>query len=255
MKLVLKILFIFSLLTTSVFAREVKFIQITDINLDKDNAYKLQRTIKEINSYKGIDFVVFGGNNIAKPKFENLELFLYLLKKTNKKAYVLMGSSDVLSTNGVDKKYYLKRVNRALLFMHSTKPNYVFKKNGYVFIVMDGAKQYFQSSNGYYSKEEMAWLDKTLDKYKNKPVIILQHFPVLENSSKWLETARLEEYQKVLDKYDNVKVIVSGHYGYNLETKKDGIYHIITENYSKQGAYKIIQIDLDDDFIGTYLIK
>ncbi len=255
MKFVFKILFIFCLTASAVFAREVKFIQITDIDLDKNNAYKLQKTIKEINSYRGIDFVVFSGNNIAKPTFENLEIFLYLLKKVNKKSYVLLGSSDVLSTSGVDKNYYLKRVKRALFFTHSKKPNYIFKKKGYVFVVMDGSKQYFQSSNGYYTKEEIAWLDGILTKYKNKPVIILQHFPVLENSSKWLETARLDEYWEVLKKHKNVKVIVCGHYGYNFETKKEGIYHIITESYSKNGAYKIIEIDLADDFIGTHLVK
>ena len=82
--------------------------------------------------------------------------------------------------------------------MHSKKSNYTFKKRGYLFVVMDGSKQYFKSTNGYYNKDELLWLDKTLEKNKNEKVIILQHFPILENSSKWLETARIEEYQEVL---------------------------------------------------------
>ena len=77
----------------------------------------------------------------------------------------------------------------------------------------------------------------------------------MENSSKWLETAKTEEYNELLKKYDNVKVIISGHYGINKEIEKDGIYHIITENYSKRGGYKIIEIDLDYDYIGTYLVR
>ena len=120
---------------------------------------------------------------------------------------------------------------------------------------MDGSKQYFKSSNGYYGKEELVWLEKTLEKNKKERVIILQHFPLLENSSKWLETAKTEEYNEILKKYNNVKVIISGHYGTNEEIKKDGIYHIITENYSKRGGYKIIEIDLDYDYIGTYLVR
>ena len=83
----------------------------------------------------------------------------------------------------------------------------------------------------------------------------MQHFPILNNSSKWLETAKIEEYEEVLAKHKNVKVIISGHYDKNQEVKKDGIYHIISENYSKFGAYKIIEIDLDYDFIATYLVK
>ena len=238
----------------SAYAKDVKFIHITDIELSKNNAYDLQETIKEINSFDDVEFVVFGGNNISKTTYENLNTFVYLLKKLNKKHYVLMGSSDVLASKGIDKEFYLKKISKTK-YVHPKKPNYTFEKDGYLFVVMDGVKQYFQSANGYYTKAELMWLEKTLNKNKDKKVIILQHFPLLESSSKWLETAKMEEYQELLAKYDNVKVIISGHYGSNQELKKDGIYHIVTESYSKSKAYKIIEIDLDYDFIGTYLIK
>ncbi len=250
----------FNLLSNFAFSKEVKFIQITDINLNTKNAWKLQETIKEINQYNDIDFVVFGGNNIQKADIDNLNTFLYLIKKVNKKVYVLLGSNDVLSSNGITKKYYLERVNKALLFRHPKKPNYVFKCKDYVFITMDGSKQYFQSSNGYYTPQELMWLDKTLTKHKNDDVIILQHFPVYPAKSLWLQTAKMEEYLKVLKKHNNVKMIVSGHYGDNQEVNNFGIYNVITESYSKQGAYKIIQLDLDkenpqNNFIGTHLVK
>ena len=249
---------VFLLFTISANAREVKFIHITDINLNTLNAGKLLKTVKEINQYNDADFVVFGGNNIAKANIDNLNAFLYILKKVNKKAIVLLGSTDVSASNGIDKKYYLKRVKKARLSRlsyHSGKTNYSFSHKDNVFIVMDGAKQYFQSANVYYSKKELLWLDKKLDKYKDKNVIILQHFPLLDAKSSWVDTAKKEEYFSVLNKHKNVKVIVSGHFGNNIEIKKDDIYHIITESYDKTGAYKIIQLDLDDDFIGTYLVK
>ena len=239
-------------------AREVKLIHITDIKLNSSNAPKVLKTIKEINQYKDADFVIFGGNNISKSNIENLNTFLYLLKKVHKKTIVLLGSTDVNASNGIDKKYYLKRVKKARMAhfsRHSKTPNYVIKHKGYIFVVMDGAKQYFQTSNGYYSRKELAWLDETLKKYKDNNVIILQHFPILETTSNWLDTAKKDEYYDVLNKHKNVKVIISGHYGNNQEIKKDGIYHIITESYNKNGAYKVIQIDLNDDFIGTYLVK
>ena len=254
MKKVFKLLILAGLFFNfTALSKEVKLIHITDIDLNLKNAYKLQETIKEINEYKDVDFVLFGGNNIASTNIDNLNAFCYLLKKVNKKTVVLLGSNDVLSSNGIDKQYYLKKVSRSKI--HSKKPNYTFKKQGYLFVVMDGSKQYFKSTNGYYNKDELLWLDKTLEKNKNEKVIILQHFPIIENSSKWLETARIEEYQEVLAKHNNVKVIISGHYDKNQEIKKDGIYHIITENYSKSGAYKTIEIDLDYDFIATYLVR
>lgn len=255
MKTLLKLAFLFCFLFNFAQAKEIKFIHITDIGLNPKNAYKLQRTIKEINDYKDIDFVVFGGNNLQKPNFENLDYFLYLLKKVKKKSYVLLGSNDVSSVSGLDKEFYLKKVKKARFFKHSKVSNYSFNHKDYVFIVMDGTKQYFQSSNGFYSKNELDFLDKTLEKNRNKNVIILQHFPLLQSSSKWLETAKTDEYYQILDKYKNVKVIISGHYGDNLEIKKDGIYHIITESYSKECAYKVIELDLEKDYVGTYLVK
>ncbi len=258
MKNLVKILcvcFLFMFLNLKAQAQEVKFIHITDINLKEENAYKLQKTIKEINSMKDIDFVVFGGNNIAKTNINNLNYFMYLLKRSRKQSYVLLGSTDVATSTGIDKKYYLKRVRQARFFMHPNKPNYVFKKKGYVFVAMDGSKQYFQQSNGCYTKEELRWLDKVLTKYKNNNVIILQHFPITQTKSSWLQTANLEDYWKILAKHKNVKVVVSGHYGANQEENIYGIYNIITENYSKNGAYKIITLDLEDNFIGTYLVK
>jgi len=238
-------------------AREVKFIHITDMNLNSQNAPYALKTIKEINEYKDIDFVVFGGNNISKTNIDNLNTFLYLLKRVNKKVVVLLGNKDVFASAGIDKNYYLKRVKNTRLkrlSYHSKKTNYIFSSKGYKFIVMDGSKQYFQTTNGYYPKNELRWLDKKLTKLRNKNVIILQHFPLLDGSG-WLDTAKKDEYYETLNKHKNVKMIVSGHYGNNLEVKKDGIYHIITESYNKNGAYKIIKADLEDDFIGTYLVK
>ncbi len=255
---IIKLLLVIFLFTAGVEAREVKFIHITDTNVNGNNAPKLLKTIKEINQYKDIDFVVFGGNNISSTNIDNLNTFLYLLKRVNKKTIVLLGSSDVFASNGIDKKYYLKRVKRTRLkrlSYHSKKTNYAFSCKGYKFIVMDGSKQYFQQTNGYYSQKELAWLDKKLTKYSKKDVIILQHFPLLDSNSTWLDTAKKEDYLNLLNEHKNVKVIVSGHYGNNLEIEKNGIYHIITESYSKNGAYKIIQLDLKDNFKGTYLVK
>ena len=106
MKIINKLLILIALLLNfSGFSKEVKLIHITDINLTEKNAYKLQDTIEEINMFKDVDFVVFGGTNIAKADINYLNTFVYLLKKVNKKAYVLLGSNDVYSPSGIDKKY------------------------------------------------------------------------------------------------------------------------------------------------------
>ena len=257
MKKITKILILFftyTALLNSVFAKDIKFIHLTDINLNSNNAKNLSETIKEINEYKDIDFVIFGGNNISSADINKLNAFIKITKKLNKKAYFLLGSNDVSSSNGIDKELFLYKVNKTH-FYHSKKPNYVFKKNGYVFVAMDGAKEYFKTSHGCYTSQELKWLDETLKKYKNENVIILQHFPLALTNSTWLQTARIEDYLEVLAKHNNVKIIVSGHYNINKEEKINGIYNIITESYDKNNAYKIIEINLEEDFIGTNLVK
>ncbi len=254
---ILCFLFLFFLLQAgnTALSKEVKFIFITDTHINPDNAYKLQDTVKEINSYKDVDFVVFGGNNIQKANVENLNYFLYLAKRVHKKTIVLLGNQDVFSTSGITKDYYMKRVRKAFLYRHPKKTNFVFKKKNIVFVVMDGSKQYFKSANGFYPKDELIWLDKTLKKYEKKNVVILQHFPLLEANSEWVQTAGIEDYYNVLKKHSNVKAIVSGHYNFNKEVKIGNIYNIVVENYTKAQGYKIIQFDFARNFIGTYLVK
>ncbi len=254
MKNLFKIIILAMFLSLAAVAKDLTFIQITDLNLSKDNASKVYALIKEINQRKNIDFVVFTGNNLKKASVENLDIFIYLLKKINKKTYVLLGNQDVLSSSGVDKEYYYSRVSKAL-WKHSKKPNFTFEKKGYLFVAMDGSKQFFQSSNGYYTKNELMWLDKTLKENKNKKVIILQHFPLLKAEAQWNETKNSEEYNEILANYSNIKAIVCGHFNKNIEKKENNILHIVTQSALNNWSYKIIQIDLNDDFISTYLVK
>lgn len=254
MKKVLKTIILTLFMTLSVQAKELNFIQITDLNVCEQNASKVNALFKEINSRKNIDFVVFTGNNLKKASLNNLEAFTYLLKKLNKKAYVLLGNQDVLSSSGVDKEYYYKRISKTLR-NHSKTPNFTFEKKGYVFVAMDGSKQFFQSANGYYTTHELMWLSNTLEKNKDKKIIILQHFPLLETSSKWQEAKNIDEYKEILSQNDNIKAIISGHYNTNIEKKENNILHIVSPNAENRWSYKIIQIDLENDFISTYLVK
>ena len=254
MKKLFKFIILIAFLTLGLQAKELNFIQISDLNLNNKNASKAHALIKEINARKNIDFIVFSGSNLKKANLDNLELFTYLLKKLNKKTYVLLGEQDVLSSSGVDKEYYFKKISKSLKH-HSKTPNYTFEKEGYVFVAMDGSKQFFQSANGYYTKKELMWLSNVLEKNKDKKIIILQHFPLIESDSKWEETKNIEEYNEILSEHNNIKAIISGHYDTNIEKIENNILHIITQPFTKNYAYKLIQIDLNDDSISTYLVK
>ncbi len=53
-----------------------------------------------------------------------------------------MGNHDLMYSN-------------AMTMYYSSKPNYVFKVKDMVFVVVDGVKEYFPSSNGYFKTQEL----------------------------------------------------------------------------------------------------
>lgn len=253
--IILSILFFTFLNAGFVFANSVKFLQVTDVHTTKNNIGSLHEFVEKVNSYDDLDFVVFTGDNIDKSNIQDLELFLQEIKNIKFKTYVLLGNHDVFKTQNLDKTLYMKTVRKYLGSYHSDKAHYVFKCNGFVFVVVDGVKEVIPGANGYFKDSELAWLDKTLTKYKNNKVIILQHFPLLTAHSKGHETYRKEKYLEALSSHSNVAAIVSGHYHNNQEEMQGGVYNIVTKNFSNNKYYKIIELDSECDLIFTQLIE
>ena len=248
----LSLLFFF-LIQCTVFANTIKFAQISDAHFIKNDKYRtevLQQAVKAINQEKGIEFTVFSGDNIDSPHAEYLPEFIKIANKLNKPYYIIIGNHDVFKNNGLSKEQYLQIVKDNNIFYKYKKPNYVFKKNGFVFIVVDGAKEIIPGTTGYYKKETLVWLEKQLDKYKNKPVVILQHFPLVsEMEIKSHSVYQKEEYLKLLDKYDNVISVIAGHLHMNSEVMRNGVYHITTPTLLYNPPYyKIITITTTKGF-------
>lgn len=271
MKTLLKIIFAFfisaflsmSLTIQSVSAKTVKFVQITDSHfssVSKDYSQReveqsesvLNKTIKDINDIKGLDFVVFTGDNIDTANAKDLKAFLAIANKLNIPYYIVIGNHEVFKSQDFDKKEYMAIVRK---YSKNCRPkcppktaNYEFSKNGIIFLVVDGAKEVIPGPAGYYKKETLAWLDKELTKYKNNEVVIFQHFPIVEpyyNRSH--TTYNIKDYDAVLAKHNNVIAIFSGHYHANAENKKDGIYHVSTPALVESPHnYKVVEIEIKD---------
>lgn len=267
MKILIKtiFIFIFSAFFSAVFfvqtakASTVKFVQITDSHFSTEKGSYTQRdveyskealenTIKDINSIKGVNFVAFTGDNIDTASEKDLKLFLQMANKLNVPYYIVIGNHEVFKSRDFDKKEYLRIVRKYSKNCRAKNPNYVFEKNGIVFLVVDGAKEVIPGPSGYYKKDTLLWLDKTLSRYKNRSVVILQHFPVVEpyyNRSH--TTYNVKDYEDVLKKHDNVIAIFSGHYHANAENKKDGIYHVSTPSLVEAPHnYKVVEIVVKD---------
>lgn len=241
------------LLQTIVFADAIKFAQVTDAHFVKNDEFRtrvLKETINSINNEKGLSFVIFTGDNIDSPRAEYLQEFMRIINKLNVPYYIVIGNHDVFKNNGLSKTRYLELVRETNLLYRYKKPNYVFKKNGFVFIVVDGAKEVIPGANGYYKQDTLKWLDKQLKKYKRDKIVIFQHFPLISNKTvQSHEVYQKEKYFEIIDKHDNIVSIIAGHLHTNSEIMRNGVYHIVTPTLlNEKPAYKIINISTTRGF-------
>jgi len=228
-------------------AAEIRFIQVSDTHITKDNQYSqdvLKAAVDDINSLSNISFVVFTGDNIGSSKVENLDAFMKIVKKLNVPYYIVIGNHDVFKSNGLSKVQYTERIRSHNWFYRPSKPNYTFRRGEFVFIVLDGAKETIPGTNGYYKKSTLEWFDAQLARYKKHPVVVFQHFPVLPpTEEKSHKVYKPEDYFAVLNKHNNVIAVVSGHYHMNKEKMENGVYHINSPSLvGMPNPYKIIDI-------------
>lgn len=227
--------------TTAAFAKDLRFIQITDVRYSKqNNSDVLKNVIKDVNKQKNVDFVVFTGDNIERPDVNILKDFLLEAKKLHKPFYVIIGDKDVNKHKNLSKNEYQAILKKKLPNCKTKDLNYVFERNGVVFLVVDGAKDVIPGTNGYYKDDVVSWVDTNLNLYSKKNVIILQHFPLIppENNEGYI-TFKPQKYLDVIQRHNNVKAVVTGHFGVNKEETVNGIIHITT---APAPNYRIIDI-------------
>jgi len=240
--------FITFLMTTLLgYSADMRFIQVDGALYSEKNAEKFESLISKINLEKNVSFVVFTGNNISRPNKEDLERFLNKVKVLKAPYYIVLGQKDVNKQKGLGKAGYMdlvKKKVKAYRKLKTTSPNYLFEKNGIIFIVADGSKEVIPTAMGYYKEDVILWLDDKLDEYKDKKVVILQHYPIVPPSKRETHyTFKADEYLRLLSEHKNVKAVVAGHFGVNNEQEVDGILHISTKNAP---VYRVIDI-LDYD--------
>lgn len=241
MKKFLTLAYILALSVSSAFAADMRFVQISDVRFDfNGNPDLFREVIKDVNKQKGVEFVVFTGDNINKPTKEDLQGFIAEAKKLNAPFYIVLGDKDVNKLKQMSKEDYLKIVNKNYKKYKYTDTNYVFEKNKVVFIVADGSKEVIPTLNGYYKEPVVDFVEKNLNLYQNNNVIIFQHFPLIPPSNREAYyTFKPENYLKTLASHKNVKAVISGHFGVNSEQEINGVQHITTSGLP---YYRVIDV-------------
>lgn len=238
-------LFLFFLFSTiSAFSADMRFIQVDGAFFntnDKISISRLEKVVEEINKQKNVEFVIFSGNNIAKATQKNLEEFVKITKNLDMPYYFALGYKDVNKRKDFGKKEYIKYLRKKVKAHRKIfSPNYVFIKNNFVFIVVDGSKEVIPTTQGYYKPETLDWLEKQLNKYYDKNVVLLQHFPIIPPEKRELyQTFKADEYLEMINNHKNIKAVFSGHFNMNKETTYENILHVSTANFPQ---YRIVDI-------------
>ena len=259
-------IFVLMFVSNIALADTLKFAQITDVhtsdtdvtysgrNLSK-NQINLQNAVSAINADDSIQYVFFTGDSVDKSQKKLYEKFFQNANKLNKPYYMAFGNHDVNYGNELNKKQALEIIKQNS-YAHQDSNNYAVELNkDFVALMLDGTMESEVSAQGYYSKETLNWLKKTLKENKNKNVIVFQHFAVVppakeSNYSHKHNIINKNELVRVLKKYNNVVVVSSGHYHVKGEFDKYGMKHYSTPAlFLTPSYYRITQIDYNGNHI------
>lgn len=243
------------------YSKTITFAQLTDIHFSPDGSTNSSRNVAVSKKHlyfsvmslnkKSPEFTVFLGDQIDKSNEESIKEFMNYTSKLKMPYYIVLGNHDAYKMSGIQKDKYLSIVSNKNPYQPSLKRDYVFKPNkDIVCIVLDGSSQLLPSSHGYFSPEQLKWLDKELTKNKKKLVFIFQHFPLIPPSiHKSHEILEPQGYWDVLKKHKNVVLISSGHYHSDaLNVDEYGIRHISTTSLLNiPPVYDMVTVEYDKD--------
>lgn len=256
------IFLLFALFQTGICA-EITFSTITDacIKADKINnnmtpSIKKLLTVKDDANLSKNDAILFLGNNIQGANNYDLVMFAKIINEIKKPVYVGIGNKDTQKAKHLDKKEYYRLLNKFSKNKVSKLPS-AKKINDFIFIFMDGTNEMISMPRGYYKDKELIILEKYLEKYKNKNVVIVQHFPILEIKDSLKSTYNAEAYRALLARHNNIIAVISGHENEDFEIlDENGIKHINIPSLN-EGEYKVINIktSADDAIIKTKIIS
>ena len=240
-KIAFLIAFVCWFLISPAIAQDIKIVQFSDIHIDTkipdkknrkfaQSKYMFETAIQKVNEMEA-DIVVISGDMVNRPSSSEFDIFLNSISSLKHLYYPALGNHDVGVGGGLSKQEILSKLNAKRNDLNLKKPYYYLVKGDYIFIFMDGTTDKIISANGFFSKESLSYLDKTLMDNIGKKAIIIQHFPIIPPfESLTHEIVGKEEYLKILDKHSNVVLVLAGHYHYHSEIVRKNVLHITTSS-------------------------
>ena len=229
-----KILFFFVLLLTfgnSYTQPAFKFAHVSDTHIGSHYADDdLRRTVEDINEDSTLKFVIISGDITDFGSDEELRYAKQILDSLNKPWYIIPGNHDAnWSESGTNS---FKKIFGAETFR--------FKYGGYLFLgTVCGPNM--RMSPGQVSRENVVWLDATLQNLKDKniPIIYVNHYPQDSTLNNWYEIIDLLKTR-------NTQLILCGHGHHNEVFNFEGIPGVMGRSNLRAkkpvGGYNVVTI-------------
>ena len=204
----------------------------------------LIEAIERINFHSPtIDLIIASGDLTNNGTIEEYIALSKILDSANSPVLLIPGNHD-------------NRENlRKVFSYHNYIPNhgnisYLIENYPIKFIGIDTSIQ--GMPGGEVSNEQIKWLDKTLKKLVNFPVIIFMHHPPFKTGIWWMDAIGLKgvkKFENVISKYSNIKAVLAGHLHRQIQSLFAGTIGYIAPSTAHQ-----IALDLDGkDFLGCTL--
>lgn len=223
----------------------MSFALLTDIHLSASNPAPLEdlrRSIDEINSQSGVDFVLVSGDITeagdyaclmqAKKEFMRLKVPFYATSGNHETTWSESGCTDFARVFGSD--HFAFTFNDVFFFGLNTGP-------------------VLKMADGHVAPQDISWAEGMLSNLpKGQPVICVTHYP-LQNGDvdNWFDLTDL------LRRY-NTQCLIGGHYHRNLLFNADGIADVLCRSNLRGkeeiNGYTIITLDNDSIRFGEKVI-
>ncbi len=218
----------------------------TSYKMLKDSASVLDDAIMQINTSGAYDFVIFTGDLINKPKTSELEKFIKHANNLVYPWYAIDGNHDICIDGPLTKNKFISVLGENNPKMKQKNIYYAFTpKRGYRVICLDSIIDNKITTNGKISEDQLDWLQKELDKYKNETIIICTHVPIIEPYSSPSHKMENEyELRRVLKSHTNPIIVLQGHYHAARLIQNDNMLIIACPSLvSFPNAFRVININ------------
>lgn len=217
----------------------------TTFKMIGESSRLLDDAIKQINEQQNLDFVMFTGDLIDKPFEKELNSVLQHLNNINFPWYYAFGNHDRCVGGYLTTSVYLDHIRKSNTNFDFNNSYYAFTpKKGYRVIVLDDIITTEITSQGKIESDQMKWLKKELDKYKNNTVLIFMHIPAIEPfASPGHRLLNATEFINLVESYKNPIGIFQGHYHAAKIVQHENVLYINSPALiSYPNAFRIVNV-------------